>query len=154
MVVLGLAFYARAYTLKDPSCTEPQCQYASGSKKGPCSNEAGILLNSEIDDIVKKKSLVPKSWEKETVKMLHWDDQWLTYDDADTFKLKTKFARKRCLGGVMVWAISHDTKEAKYTKALAAAANRKILLLPSTPVQMDKLPGWRLPLGLAAHEAQ
>ncbi|CAN9442964.1 unnamed protein product [Alternaria alternata] len=142
MVVLGLACYARAYTLKDPSCTEPQCQYASGSKKGPCSNEAGILLNSEIDDIVKKKSLVPKSWEKETVKMLHWDDQWLTYDDADTFKLKTKFARKRCLGGVMVWAISHDTKEAKYTKALAAAANRKILLLPSTegPEQEVKIP--------------
>ncbi|OLN85019.1 Killer toxin subunits alpha/beta 4 [Colletotrichum chlorophyti] len=142
MVVLGLAFYARAYTLKDPNCIEPQCQFASGAKKGPCSNEAGILLNSEIDNIVKEKGLEPKSWEKETVKMLHWDDQWLTYDDADTLKMKAKFARKLCLGGVMVWAISHDTKDAKYTKALAAAANRKILLLPSTqgPEEEVKIP--------------
>lgn len=131
MVVMGLAFYARAYTLTDSSCTQPQCTFASGAKKGACSHESGILMNSEIDDIVDDKDLSPELWKDETVKVVHWDDQWLSYDDADTLKLKTDYARSLCLGGVMVWAISHDTKDAKYTKALAQVANRKITSLPS-----------------------
>jgi GH18 family chitinase len=48
----------------------------------------------------------------------------VTYDDADTLKMKANFARKLCLGGVMVWAVSHDTKDAKYSKALAEVAQR------------------------------
>jgi len=142
MVVMGLAFYARSYTLADPSCTEPRCTYVSASRKGKCSNEAGILLNSEIDDIVKERGLTPVLWEKETVKVVHWDDQWLSYDDAETLKMKADYARSLCLGGVMVWAISHDTTGlgsgvlgkrqngastlvGKYTRALAKVTNRK-----------------------------
>ena len=35
-----------------------------------------------------------------------WDsDQWVSYDDADTFKQKKDFANSRCLGGLMVWAM-------------------------------------------------
>ncbi|OBT56197.1 hypothetical protein VE04_02873 [Pseudogymnoascus sp. 24MN13] len=141
-VVLGLAFYARAYTLADLSCTSKNCKFASAARAGPCSREAGILLNSEIDDIVKEKGLKPVLWEKEMVKMVHWDDQWLTYDDADTLKLKAKYARSLCLGGLMVWAISHDTRNAKYSLALAAAANRKILMQRSIegPTQEVKIP--------------
>lgn len=60
-------------------------------------------------------------------------NQWVAYDDEDTFKLKADFARGQCLGGLMVWAVSHDTKDAKYTAALAKAANRKfVAALPAT----------------------
>jgi len=38
--------------------------------------------------------------------------------------MKADFARSQCLGGVMVWGISHDTKEAKYSIALGQAAPR------------------------------
>lgn len=35
-----------------------------------------------------------------------WDsNQWVSYDDADTFKQKKDFANSRCLGGLMVWAM-------------------------------------------------
>jgi GH18 family chitinase len=37
------------------------------------------------------------------VKILKFNkNQWLTYDNAETFKLKAQFASSQCLGGVMV----------------------------------------------------
>ncbi|KAI2675771.1 CAZyme family GH18 [Penicillium roqueforti] len=123
-VVLGLAFYARAYTLSDPNCVKPGCEFASGANKGKCSREVGILLNSEIDEIVAEKSLTPTFYKGADVQVLNWDDQWLSYDDEKTLRLKTEYARGSCLGGVMVWAISHDTKDGKYSMALGGMSNR------------------------------
>ncbi|EXL91431.1 hypothetical protein FOIG_15333 [Fusarium odoratissimum NRRL 54006] len=41
--------------------------------------------------------------------------------------MKVDRAGERCLGGVMVWAISHDTRDAKYNKALAKVLGRKVI---------------------------
>lgn len=135
-VVLGLAFYARAYTLEDPSCVEPGCMFASGAERGDCSREVGILLNSEIDQIVADKDLTPTFYEDAAAQVLHWDNQWLSYDDAKTLKLKADYARGSCLGGVMVWAISHDTKDAKYSKALGAVTQRTIKTMPGMFIEL------------------
>lgn len=41
---------------------------------------------------------------------MSWDsDQWVSYDDADTFALKMDYANTMCLGGTMVWALDLDT---------------------------------------------
>lgn len=123
-VVLGLAFYARAYTLADPNCVKPGCEFASGANQGNCSQEVGILLNSEIDQIVDEKNLMSTFYDDADVQVLHWDDQWLSYDDEKTLQLKVEYARGLCLGGVMVWAVSHDTKDGKYSMALGSVSNR------------------------------
>jgi len=40
------------------------------------------------------------------VKWITWSqNQWISYDDGDTFKQKVDFANSRCLGGMMVWAM-------------------------------------------------
>lgn len=131
-IVLGMGFYGRAFTVTSPSCTEPGCTFESGGEPGPCSREVGILLNSEIDDLVKKHNVKPKLYKEEAVKVATWGDQWVQYDDEETFIMKSEFAQSRCLGGIMVWAISHDTQDAKYNRAIAKAANRQMLQLPST----------------------
>ncbi|SCO82657.1 related to chitinase [Fusarium oxysporum] len=133
-VVLGLAFYGRAFTVENTACTKPGCTYASGGKARSCSNEVSVILNSEIEDIFNSSSVKPTLYKKEAVKILNYEkNQWVAYDDEDTFKLKADFARGQCLGGLMVWAVSHDTKDAKYTAALAKAANRKfVAALPAT----------------------
>ncbi|KAL4962959.1 glycoside hydrolase family 18 protein [Aspergillus stella-maris] len=131
-VVLGLAFYGRAFTVVDPGCTKPGCLFASGAEAGPCSNEVGILMNSEISSIISDNSLKPTLYKKEAVKLITWNnDQWVTYDDEDTWQIKTDFARGQCLGGVMVWAISHDTQNGTYSRALANVAGRKFQALPA-----------------------
>ncbi|KAI1827703.1 glycosyl hydrolases family 18-domain-containing protein [Xylaria intraflava] len=107
-IVLGLAWYGRSFTLKDPSCNTPNgvCQFSGGANAGPCSDTIGILDYGEISDVVIKNNLNP-IWDKDAaVKWITWDsNQWVSYDDQDTFQQKKDFASKRCLGGLMIWAM-------------------------------------------------
>jgi len=132
-VVLGTAFYGRAFTATSPSCLTPGCTFESGAKRGPCSKEISILIGSEIEDIIKQKKLTPVLDKAAAVKIITFDnDQWVAYDDAETLQLKADFARSQCMGGVMVWAVSHDTTDGKFSLALQKAAGRKVISLGQT----------------------
>ncbi|EOD44207.1 putative class v protein [Neofusicoccum parvum UCRNP2] len=94
-VVLGMAFYGRAFTATSPSCLKPGCTFESGAERRPCSNEISVILNSEIVDIMNDKGVKPTLDKDAAVKILTFDDnQWVAYDDADTFQMKADFARK------------------------------------------------------------
>ncbi|KAL2066089.1 hypothetical protein VTL71DRAFT_2160 [Oculimacula yallundae] len=114
-VVLGQGCYGRSFTLKDSSCNLPngKCQFSGGANPGKCSNAAGILDLQEIKDIVSTNSLNP-TWDKVAgVKWITWGgNQWVSYDDDDTFKQKRDFANSRCLGGLMVWAMEQVDQKA------------------------------------------
>ena len=126
-IVLGIGFYGRTFTASSSSCLTPGCQFETAGKQGPCSKEAGILTNAEIMDIIKRKGLKPKIYKDETVKVASWDDQWVAYDDAQTIQMKAEFSRGQCLGGLMAWAITHDMKDGRFSRALGEAAGRKSL---------------------------
>ncbi|KAL3257000.1 hypothetical protein ABHI18_007162 [Aspergillus niger] len=119
-VVMGVAFYSRAFTVEDTKCMDPGCRFVSGSDPGECSRQTGILMNSELDDIRANKSLTPSLDKEAAVQILKWGNQWASYDDKTTFKLRIDFAKKTCLGGIMVWAVSHDTYDGAYSSALAS----------------------------------
>ncbi|KAL4744802.1 hypothetical protein BDW72DRAFT_199248 [Aspergillus terricola var. indicus] len=137
-VVLGIAFYARVFAASNPNCMEPGCLFQSGGNAGVCSNEVGILLNSEIIEIMEKQQIKSTFDKNAAVKILKFDqNQWLTYDDADTFKLKAQFASSQCLGGVMVWAVSHDLPGGNYSRALGEAANRKVTAIALPALSED-----------------
>ncbi|KAJ5501720.1 Glycoside hydrolase superfamily [Penicillium expansum] len=110
-VVMGQGWYGRSFTLADPSCNTPNgiCKFPStngGGNPGPCSKASGILDYQEITDIITKNSLTPVHDKTAGVKWITWDtNQWVSYDDADTFAQKRDFASSRCLGGMMVWAM-------------------------------------------------
>ncbi|KAI4172482.1 MAG: hypothetical protein LQ343_003572 [Gyalolechia ehrenbergii] len=107
-VVLGQGLYGRSFTLSDPSCNAPNgvCQFSGAANAGPCSRAPGILDKQEINDIITKNHLQPVCDRTSGVKWITWDsNQWVSYDDADTFKQKKDFANSRCLGGLMVWAM-------------------------------------------------
>ncbi|EMT62866.1 hypothetical protein FOC4_g10001062 [Fusarium odoratissimum] len=70
---------------------------------------------------------MPELYKEEAIKTVTWGKQWVSFDDEDTLKMKVDRAGERCLGGVMVWAISHDTRDAKYNKALAKVLGRKVI---------------------------
>ncbi|KAK2017123.1 family 18 glycosyl hydrolase [Colletotrichum eremochloae] len=124
-VVLGLAFYGRGFRASSSSCLRPGCTFDSGSEAQPCSGEVGSALNSEVDDLVAWHGAKTTLDKDAAVKIVTWgDNNWLTYDDEESLRLKTDFARGQCLGGVMVWAISQDTENAKYSMALSRVAPR------------------------------
>ena len=51
-VNLGIGFYGRSFTLTNPSCTAAGCPFSAGGEPGPCSQSAGTLMYSEIEDII------------------------------------------------------------------------------------------------------
>ncbi|KAK2739878.1 Killer toxin subunits alpha/beta 4 [Colletotrichum kahawae] len=131
-IVLGTGFYGRAFTATSPNCLSPGCTYESGAPRQPCSNEISVMLQSEIVDVMKRTGNKPVLDKEAAVKILTFDsNQWVAYDDEDTFQMKADFARKYCMSGIMVWAISGDVSDGTYSKAIRKAAARKFTSIPA-----------------------
>ncbi|KAK2850539.1 hypothetical protein FQN49_005565, partial [Arthroderma sp. PD_2] len=118
-VNMGLGFYGRSFQLQDPSCDKPGCPFKGGAAPGACSKASGILTYREIMEMVKKEnhkrslegrgSIKPFHDKESGVKYITYDqDQWVSFDDADTFKQKKEFAKELGLGGYLIWAIDQD----------------------------------------------
>jgi chitinase len=55
---------------------------------------------SEIESIIAQNSLTPILADADAVKYIVWNsNQWVSYDDAQTFKMKVDYANSICLGG-------------------------------------------------------
>lgn len=98
-VNLGLGFYGRSFTMSDPSCMTAGCPFSDGAEGGECTGTPGVLSAAEIVKIIANGATVTFD-EVAAVKIVTWDtDQWVSWDDAQTLKLKQDFANLRCLGG-------------------------------------------------------
>uniref|UniRef100_A0A0P0BUL1 chitinase n=1 Tax=Hypocrella siamensis TaxID=696354 RepID=A0A0P0BUL1_9HYPO len=113
-VVLGLGFYGRSFQLQNRDCTKPGCPFAGAATKGDCTDNGGTLAYFEIQDIISKQK-PDVIWDKEdAVKYIVYGsdkDQWVSFDDKDTFQQKVKYANDTGLGGVMIWSIDQDTDD-------------------------------------------
>lgn len=105
-IALGFGFYGRAFTLSNPSCTTPGCPFSGGAKAGVCTKTSGYLAYYEVQDILKKDPSIQVHHDKEAaVKYFTFDtDQWISYDDADTFKQKIEWADSMGFSGSLIWA--------------------------------------------------
>jgi chitinase len=101
----GLAMYGRGYTLADPTCNQLLCPFSGASDPAPCTNSKGVMSLLEIQQLIKRKGLTPQYLADSMMKQITWDDQWIGYDDEETFAAKKAWADSRCFGGTMVWSI-------------------------------------------------
>ena len=109
---LGLGFYGRSFQLTDPSCYQPGCLFKGGASPGVCSDNSGTLTYREIMQIIDLYSLQPYYDKVDQVKYVTWkSDQWVSYDDKDTFQAKIKYANEAGLGGLLIWALDQDTAQ-------------------------------------------
>ena len=116
---LGLGFYGRSFTLSDPSCTKAGCPFSSGGNPGQCSASSGTLMDSEIDAIIASGNATSTLDKDAAVNIVTWDtNQWVSYDDATTLKMKKDYANDLCLGGTMVWAVSTDNNNGTASSSL------------------------------------
>ena len=105
----GLASYGRGYTLASSSCAYFGCPFSGPSKPMPCTAFAGVASNTEIKNIIAQKGLIPELVPDTMVKQITWDDQWIGYDDNETYALKLGWADSHCFGGTMTWSIDMDS---------------------------------------------
>lgn len=116
-VVLGYAFYGRSFTLVDPACAEPWCEFKEGGTPGECTDAAGILSLTEIYRILGGTSTTESGSQPRAVpdvkhdvdagvKYFSWNgNQWISYDDEDTYYQKSEYATSVGLSGMMAWAV-------------------------------------------------
>jgi chitinase len=75
------------------------CEFSSGAKGGECTGTKGVLSASEINKIIKNGGKM-KLDEEAAVQIVTWDsNQWVSWDDAKTLKMKLDYANENCLGG-------------------------------------------------------
>ncbi|KAK6513087.1 hypothetical protein TWF506_009251 [Arthrobotrys conoides] len=129
---MGLGFYGRSFTLKNKACTKPGCQFTKAGAPGRCSAAAGILMNIEIQDIQKKKKVTPIFDKVAGVKYMSWDDQWVSFDDAESIAFKRHWAATKCLGGLMIWALDHDTRDNVGLAAAIGVTPSKFVAMAAT----------------------
>ncbi|MCJ1245495.1 hypothetical protein MMC30_002699 [Trapelia coarctata] len=128
-LVMGFGFYGRSFTLADPSCSTPGCQFSGASNPGPCTATGGILSYYEIMAVLNDKSIKPIHDSASAVKYFTFgNNQWVSYDDDVTFKQKVDWANGVGLGGALIWA--SDLDDSKYS-AHAGLLGRPILSTPS-----------------------
>ncbi|KAJ6477836.1 hypothetical protein C8R47DRAFT_1020145 [Mycena vitilis] len=121
-MVMGMAFYGRSYTLSTSDCADPGCPWSSGAEAGPCSNNAGSLMWAEIDSIVGPDAkAVIRTDDVAAVNYVVFgseQNQWVSYDDVETFGLKMTYANDHCIGGTMIWSVDQDDKIFSRIKSL------------------------------------
>lgn len=78
-----------------------------------------LTVSIEIMDIIKTTGAKPTYDEKAKVNYITYGrDNWISYDDAKTFKDKINFANERGLSGLMIWAIDLDDSKGSALSAL------------------------------------
>ena len=98
----GLAMYGRGYTLASAGCSDLLCPFIGPSKPAPCTNSEGVMSLNEIKQLIKDRGLTPKYLKDSMMKQVTWDDQWIGYDDEETFAAKKAWADGKGFGGTMV----------------------------------------------------
>ncbi|KFA50333.1 hypothetical protein S40293_09933 [Stachybotrys chartarum IBT 40293] len=129
-VTMGMAFYSRTFTLTDPSCNRSGCPISSGGNAGRCSGTVGVLLHPEIADIVAERRATTTLDRAAAVRFVSWGNQWTTFDDVATWRLKANIARSQCIQGFMVWAMSQDDERGTNIRALNSALGRTTPAFP------------------------
>ncbi|KAM3447483.1 hypothetical protein MY3296_008663 [Beauveria thailandica] len=109
-VVMGYGFYGRGFHIKDPNChTPPNCEFDGPSLPGSCTDTGGILSYAEIQSRKNELGTTVTYDEASTVKyMIYGSNQWISFDDAESFKDKKKYQSSRCLKGLMIWSVDLD----------------------------------------------
>jgi chitinase len=62
---------------------------------------------TEIEELIKSKGLTPTLLEAQMMKSIQWADQWIGYDDDETFAMKKSWASDYCFGGTMAWSVDY-----------------------------------------------
>uniref|UniRef100_I3NG68 chitinase n=1 Tax=Ictidomys tridecemlineatus TaxID=43179 RepID=I3NG68_ICTTR len=102
-LILGMPTYGRSFTLASSSDTGVGAPATGPGAPGPFTKEGGVLAYYEVC-----------SWkavhriEDQKVPYVFQDNQWVGFDDVESFKAKVSYLKQKGLGGAMVWTLDLD----------------------------------------------
>ncbi|XP_055699414.1 acidic mammalian chitinase-like isoform X1 [Phlebotomus papatasi] len=107
-LVIGIPAYGKSYTLADKTRHGIGNNVLGPGKAGPYLMEPGFLGYNEICESLTQAQWTTVHLKNNAMKYSYNDDQWVSYDDAETVAVKSRYAKTEGLAGVMIWTIDTD----------------------------------------------
>ncbi|XP_063095859.1 chitotriosidase-1 isoform X2 [Cavia porcellus] len=102
-LVLGMPTYGRSFTLASSLDTRVGAPATGPGAPGPFTKEGGFLAYYEVCSWKQQHRI-----EDQKVPYAVRDNQWVGFDDVESFKAKVGYVKQKELGGAMVWALDLD----------------------------------------------
>ncbi|XP_052133171.1 acidic mammalian chitinase-like isoform X9 [Frankliniella occidentalis] len=107
-VVLGVPFYGHTWTLRDASNAGVYAPTNGPGQAGPYTREGGTIGYNEVC-VQQDAGLYKEKWDSQRlVPYAVEGNQWVSYDNVRSLKLKAQLAVDQGLAGVMVWSLETD----------------------------------------------
>lgn len=110
-LIVGVPFFGATYTLEsqDNETANGLIRKSSGGgKPGPYTKSSGVLAYYEICPHLKSGEWTRKFDDTGKCPYVHYDDQWIGYEDEESISIKMDFIKENGYGGGMVWTIDMD----------------------------------------------
>uniref|UniRef100_A0A182S5W7 GH18 domain-containing protein n=1 Tax=Anopheles maculatus TaxID=74869 RepID=A0A182S5W7_9DIPT len=91
-IVVGLPMYARTYTLKNSTRTNPGSETDGPGEVGPVTNDPGLLAYFELCELLKVSNNWTAGWDqKAQAPYVYRGNQWIGYENEESLAVKMKF---------------------------------------------------------------
>jgi chitinase len=112
-IVLGLASFGISYILADPTCTTAGCPF-SGEGPSGCGGSYGNIPRFNIDQYIDSGEYNSLRFNNESssMELVVNETNWITFDDTDTWNIRTTYALDMCLRGYFWWTVDMLTTPA------------------------------------------
>lgn len=118
LLAAGVTGYGRSFNMMDGNCYSPDCFFTgtrlvSDAKRGPCTNEGGILANAEIHDILSDSSRVSQNFvdQGSHSNILVYDgNQYVSWMSSEVKAQRESLYAALSIGGSVNWATDLETR--------------------------------------------
>ncbi|CAC5380151.1 E3.2.1.14 [Mytilus coruscus] len=106
-IIIGFPLFGRGFTLRNRNNHDIGSEATGGSIAGPHTSEVGYIANFEVCKMIADGAKVYRDTEQK-VPYLVQGDQWIGYDDKESFTEKANWVKHNKFGGVMFWSLALD----------------------------------------------
>jgi len=107
-LVMGLATYGRTFRLGKASKSSPGDPAVGPGEHGRFSAESGFFTYYEICKKINEDGWFMRYDRVQESAYAYKGEQWVSFDDIKTLKLKAEYLKELNLGGVMFWSLDTD----------------------------------------------
>lgn len=114
-IILGVPMYGRSYTLRDLEKHDLNALVTGPGEEGLFTKHRGLLGYFEICQRTQRDgfTVVKDTLKKGVGTYAFRNDQWVSFDDVETVRIKANFVKQMNLGGVMIKSLDLDDFKGK-----------------------------------------
>lgn len=115
-LILGIPAFARTFTLKDEQQHGLNAQITGAGEAGKFTKHPGFWSFYEVCLRIKRDGfdIVRDTTQKGVSAYAFHKNQWVTFDDVETVRVKAKYVKEMQLGGSMISSVDLDDFQGKF----------------------------------------